>query len=421
MEKIYEEQIGGGKKPRGQINFSIVLSFAVAAFAIVSLIAVGFNQISFAAPTSINDSNLTFYLPQQGDRTLSVAARTDGGDYFIVPFYQANVDEMSIDAAYPLFCLEHHVGINASDGGQAYERAEAIEDTGLVYILNLSSTMNVSGNGIVPRIGYTDEEYKFVERYATQIAIWVYLHETKYIDGGDGRYSLANETADASEYGANLQIIENATYIVRNDILDNSEIALVGANGASFYDSYILPVVNVAKGHPVLKTLTINGDSTISKVGDDNYYQTEALSVSCDPNDMTQFQVSVSGIEGAFVVDGDYNTVEDGIFTNPSSTFHVRIPVQSVSETARTIRIDVSAIALNYPLLAKYVATTGDYQAVVVIVGDGVDLYASKEIPVVGSPDTGMNKAQTIYFIGLIVLLCGVGIIYANAKPVETE
>ena len=32
-------------------------------------------------------------------------------------------------------------------------------------------------------------------------------------------------------------------------------------------------------------------------------------------------------------------------------------------------------------------------------------------------PDTGMNTAQTIYFIGLIVLLSGVGIIYANAKP----
>ena len=37
------------------------------------------------------------------------------------------------------------------------------------------------------------------------------------------------------------------------------------------------------------------------------------------------------------------------------------------------------------------------------------------------SPDTGMTTAQTIYFIGLIVLLCGVGIIYANAKPVEEK
>ena len=33
------------------------------------------------------------------------------------------------------------------------------------------------------------------------------------------------------------------------------------------------------------------------------------------------------------------------------------------------------------------------------------------------APDTSMSSAQTIYFIGLVVLLCGVGIIYANAKP----
>ena len=32
-----------------------------------------------------------------------------------------------------------------------------------------------------------------------------------------------------------------------------------------------------------------------------------------------------------------------------------------------------------------------------------------------------MNTAQTIYFIGLIVLLCGVGIVYANVKPVEAK
>ena len=34
-------------------------------------------------------------------------------------------------------------------------------------------------------------------------------------------------------------------------------------------------------------------------------------------------------------------------------------------------------------------------------------------------PDTGMTTAQTIYFIGLIILLSGVGIIYATAKPQE--
>ena len=39
--------------------------------------------------------------------------------------------------------------------------------------------------------------------------------------------------------------------------------------------------------------------------------------------------------------------------------------------------------------------------------------------PAVG--DTGMSVAQIVYFIGLIVLLTGVGIIYVNAKPAEIK
>ena len=42
-------------------------------------------------------------------------------------------------------------------------------------------------------------------------------------------------------------------------------------------------------------------------------------------------------------------------------------------------------------------------------------------VELVFAPDTGMNTTQTIYFIGLIVLLCGVGIVYANAKPVQVK
>ena len=36
-------------------------------------------------------------------------------------------------------------------------------------------------------------------------------------------------------------------------------------------------------------------------------------------------------------------------------------------------------------------------------------------------PDTSMSIAQSVYFIGLVVLLCGVGIIYANAKPRQKQ
>ena len=55
------------------------------------------------------------------------------------------------------------------------------------------------------------------------------------------------------------------------------------------------------------------------------------------------------------------------------------------------------------------------------VTGTTVNENKGIEVEFVGAPDTGMNTAQTIYFIGLIILLCGVGIVYANAKPVESK
>ena len=60
-------------------------------------------------------------------------------------------------------------------------------------------------------------------------------------------------------------------------------------------------------------------------------------------------------------------------------------------------------------------------QKVVTVTGSVIDVPSSTSVQVVGAPDTGMSTAQTIFFIGLIVLLCGVGIVYANAKPVQDK
>ena len=51
---------------------------------------------------------------------------------------------------------------------------------------------------------------------------------------------------------------------------------------------------------------------------------------------------------------------------------------------------------------------------------DGV-LADGKQFDLAPAPDTGISAGQTIYFVGLIVLLCGVGIIYANAKPTQVQ
>ena len=60
-------------------------------------------------------------------------------------------------------------------------------------------------------------------------------------------------------------------------------------------------------------------------------------------------------------------------------------------------------------------------QKVVTVTGATKDVSSGTEVEFIGTPNTGMNAAQTIYFIGLIILLCGVGIVYANARPVKSK
>ena len=66
MEKIYMEGNKNKSKKKSVIDGTVVLSFAVAIFAIVSLVAFGINQISYAAPTSPTGESFTFYASDHG-------------------------------------------------------------------------------------------------------------------------------------------------------------------------------------------------------------------------------------------------------------------------------------------------------------------------------------------------------------------
>ena len=65
MEKIYEseqfEEHSFKHKKKSSLNGSVILSFAVAFFAIFSLIVCGFNEISYAAPDNTFPEKITFY------------------------------------------------------------------------------------------------------------------------------------------------------------------------------------------------------------------------------------------------------------------------------------------------------------------------------------------------------------------------
>lgn len=413
MEKIYEEKNFENK--RKGVGFSIVLSFVVAAFAIVSLIAVGFNQISYAAPVA--EEKITVHFGKKDGYPLRVEGADGSGHTLYVPLMFANSDNPEDASNTPVFCIEQ--GIDATDTDSAYssQSEETFTDAGLVYILNQSKVLG--GDGILPggltypgssdKSGALDaNDARYLETYATQIAIWQYLSEQ--YGAGDPKHGKLEENSQGDVLRGNSNIY----------VSNGSELKVLIYSG-NMYDGFIKDVVNKAKANTNIKTIqSVVSSSNISKVGDDDIYQTDKIYVQATPSsDLVNYSVDLSGLDGAYVVDKDGNTKQSTDTFAPSDYFYIRVPVNKVTDQNSTVNIVISGEFTNYVRGDFYVAD--GKQSIVKATDYNPRIDNINQVNFLVAPDTGMTTAQTIYFIGLIVLLCGVGIIYANAKPVQDQ
>lgn len=392
MEKIYMEENKSQKQKQQQdqkrlFNISIVLSFVVAAFAIVSLLTVAFDKPSYAAPdTETVPDDITFYVRQASGQADAVQGSDDNGNFtFSAPLYYR-------DSSYtlPLFCVEHNAEV---DNGIAYSKNSAIEDYGLLYILNNSFAK--SG------VNITDGN-KYMEAWATQVAIWLYLDRTS----DDSKHDITP---------ADLTAIQNTTTVaLKSDIAGTTE-----SYDDELYTKIdaLVEAARAASSNRMLDVTKAAGSTTTTS--DNTYFQSPLITVTGTPaSAFKSYDITLSGVEGAKAVT---ENGEDLALTNvaPGTKFYVRVPVNKVTEV-KTINVEVKGtfemLEGNY-----YTANSGEYQKVVTVTGTTKQVSNGVSFEVAPSPNTGVNKAQTIYFIGLVVLLCGIGIVYANAKPSESK
>lgn len=322
-----------------------------------------------------------------------------GTDKIMVPLFFS-------DQAFtnPLFCVEHTVppsddgaeltliNSNPADGSNA--------DPGISYIINNSY---VRGKKMLPESAPTD-----AEAFATQIAIWAYLY-SKYPTNPDHEMTQTQ-----------LNALVGATKLYYYDPTA-ADYELVYEASSSIYKTYIEPVVvNALSASFTQRVIITKGNDAVTKVEDGKYYQTAKLSVSGDPDsELVSFDVVLKGVEGAFIVNASDGSKIESLSNIPKGTeFYVRVPVDKVTQSLQELQIEVSGHFNTFQ--------TNDYgensNQMVISVDDATRIFVKgTDYDLVGTPDTGMSAAQTIYFIGLIVLLCGVGIVYANAKPIENN
>lgn len=414
MEKIYEEK-RNQKKPK--IDGVTMLSFVVAAFAIVSLIAAGFNQISFALPdTTVEiDDKFTAYNRKEADgiNDVGLFGFTIDGD--ILPgainmhFYKNGAG-----TEIPLFCLQRDITFG---DGKEYNKSlsnTVSNDVGLQYLMaNLYPNVTYTYD---PAMDVSKNTDKQLETWITQAAIWYYLNGTNE-NNNESDYSGASKVSTIAFSQDELVPTEYIGYAT-TDANRKAIFDVTTANGKTINEI----IAEAKKKTGVSASITVNMADDVVTDKDKTYYFSGLVTVVgsvSDPSlgEYNGFDVSLSNApEGTIITDQDGNEIKTLTNLTPDTKFYVRVPIDKVTEVT-DISVNVKGHFRMYDGNI-YVTGTGD-QEIATVTFRSQDISKGASFTVAPTEDTGMSSAQTIYFIGLIVLLCGVGIIYANSKPSE--
>lgn len=418
MEKIYMEDNNNKKSTTNRFlkgNGIVTASVLIAIVAVFAFVATSFNNPSWAAVPTANSElsdQFTLKLEENASQTWVASNVSDG---LRVSRFWANNE----DKAISVFCLEMN---EPATGGTSYHFVSSdtsASDYGILYIL---------ANGYYNKDSFTKDLDDTERVVVTQLALWNYLYD-KDTNGSSSKFGDI-----VSKYG-----IKNgkATSDFYTEIYTDTN-TLIKKYKNKIYNNYISKLVSAAKtakASDTMPSISISGgDDNISLTKDKKYYQSSAITTVSSGN-TKNFMVSVddSSPKGTILVDDKGEALDEKVEHAVGKEFFVRVPVDSVGDKGATVNLSLTAIGYKYTGKVykpcdkvegkdKCVDKAGQK-----VIGVNVEKHDTKEgaqikfdyVPEV--PNTGMNTSQIIYFIGLVILVCGVGIVYANIKPKESN
>lgn len=399
-----KKNIRFGRQSFGSI--SILSSLFLAIIAVVGVVTFGFKN-SYAIP------DVNSYLPEKFKTAEIKKTLKSDTDFYVSEYFT--------DGGIQVFCLGHMVDFKE---GIEYSRGNAIEDYGLLYLMA----------NIYPNKAFGNYD-KDLQTWLSQTAIWLYLYRVTDLDN-DGQ--LNGNVAENSEHyisPVELDSIQKARGVI--DIDDdsltfhtlNTKTGGVSVGNVTSEDPLLYTAIDglvneaIANRKTPNKALTIDFDDQISVTQDEKYYQTSAIAVTGTPSDnFNGYEVKISSApDGTFVVNANGEKIEDLTNMKASDKFYFRVPVDKVTEEKKSIKFTVTGSFKTYEGY-YYVAENAQTITGIGTVNNNLNKGAEIQLNYTPDvPDTGMSAAQTVYFVGLIILLSGVGIIYANVKPEESK
>ncbi len=386
---------------------SLIGVLATVMVVVVVAVVVGFDR-SYAIP------DVDYSLPDSFEtKDADQRFQSDSG-FSVFPYYT--------DGGIQVFCLEHSIDFQ---GNTIFNKGEAITDYGLLYLMA----------NIYPNVEFDTFLNDGLQTWISQTAIWIYLYRLEdlnndgvenlnvaedspnYISSEDlDRIKKARGVVDADDDSLNYYTINPATGGISVGVTTDEDPLLYGV---------IDNLVNKAMNNRNVpnKVLDIDYNEDVAVTQDNKYYQTSQISVVGSPSDnFNGYKIVIKNApEGTFVVDSNGNKIDDLTNLKATNKFYFRIPIDKVTETNKILSFEVVGSFKTYEgnyYVAEGAQTITSVKSVNNNISRGADIPLDYTPDV---PDTGMNTAQTVYFIGLIILLSGVGIIYANVKPAEEK
>lgn len=394
MEKIYmhdsEKKVKKGKKKQIVLGGVLLAIVAVAALVITT-----FSGVSFAIP----EEGVVL-----GDKFTSADIVTN--DRIIGETGNFTVNRFATTDGDTVFCLERDIAYKPN---LEYKKDITINDAGLVYLMaNLYPSVSFKADdGSDLSLG--------AQVWLTQSAIWIYAAQNNY----------PNNTLMTQDLIKSVET-EKKIYDTSMNIVAEVTDADVAAGKQTLYQKYgidkLLADAKTLKNIPANRLDVTRKTNNISLTSDGKYYQTDYISVvgtvsSEKIGKFNGYQVTLTNApEGTIVIDEDGKEIKDLSNFSVGTKFAVRVPVANLKESNKELQISVLGSFDTY-IAHRYVYTGSQTVTAVKRINNNLSAPLNIQMnytPTV--PNTALDNTNTLFFIGIILLLSGLGVFYTSAK-----
>ncbi len=309
----------------------------------------------------------------------SMSANATGRGNNIIDYHTSTGDK--------IFCIDRMTDYGP---GETYTKSGETVDYGVVYIITHAQDYY---NNKFNRKGSNPE---LEASWFTQVAIWKYQNANNFTSISMVQPNIVEEgiTTTAGDY-----------YTYSN----NAVLLWALADG----------LVDEAKAHAgtdpsAFNNLAFNYDGTHTVDKENKTIRTGLVSIQ-NSGEISSFSLDLSKAPSGTKVYNESGSELTSLTDIPSAVrFYLIVPIDNPDNYS--FDFNISAIA-GYTYYNGYKYTNGAKQPVVLVTNDTKQITAALKIEGSHIEDTASSISKVMYITGLFILLCGVGIIYANVKP----